>query len=276
MTAIWLNAAMLLLATGGFLALALASDKPGAALLGHKPATTQRRRGLRLLGWLLLALALVYGVTGWGQGVGWVTWLGWLTVAGAGLVFAFPYWERARSATPARERRKAAHVPLLPPLRSRPLRAVVLAAVIIAPLAYLAAVALSPEQPVRRADAIAGQAGPWRFTVAEYDRRVPRILLGDFPTKSYQIRFCNACDDQIRAAYLKVNKPRSLRGAGIVFDAERWNRFVEIQLPNSTGPDSEIWLTVEGKDGSLHHASFPIRQISPATADWLQDRRQEP
>lgn len=275
MTAIWLNAAMLLSSTGGFLALALASEKPGAALMGHQPAPAQRW-GLRLLGWPLLALALALGVIGWGPGVGGVTWLGWLAAAGAGLVFALPYWERARAAPPARERRAAAPVPLLPPLRARPLRAAVLAAVILAPPAYLAAVALSHEQPVRRADAITGQAGPWRFTIAEYDRRVPRILLGDFPTKSYQIRFCDACDDQIRAAYLKVNKPRSLRGAGLVFDAERWNRFVEIQLPNSTGPDSEIWLTVEGKDGSLHHASFPIRRISPATADWLQDRRQEP
>ncbi|MFQ6755835.1 DUF3325 domain-containing protein [Cereibacter sphaeroides] len=275
MTAIWLNAAMLLASTGGFLALALASEKPGAALLGQKPAPA-RRWGLRLLGWPLLALALVEGTVGWGPSVGWVTWLGWLTVAGAGLVFAFPYWERARAAAPARERRAAAPVPLLPPLRARPLRAAVLAAVVIAPPAYLAAVALSHEQPVLRADAIAGQAGPWRFTLAEADRGVPRILLGDFPTKSYQIRFCDTCDDQIRAAYLKVNKPRSLRGAGLVFGSDRWNRSVEIQLPNSTGPDSEIWLTVEGKDGSLHHASFPIRQISPATADWLQHRRQEP
>ncbi|WP_232017831.1 DUF3325 domain-containing protein [Cereibacter sphaeroides] len=102
MTAIWLDAAMLLSATGGFLALALASDKPGAALLGQKPAPA-RRWGLRLLGWPLLALALVEGTAGWGPSVGWVTWLGWLTVAGVGLVFAFPYWERARAAAAARD-----------------------------------------------------------------------------------------------------------------------------------------------------------------------------
>ncbi|AZB65430.1 DUF3325 domain-containing protein [Cereibacter sphaeroides] len=118
MTAIWLDAAMLLSATGGFLALALASDKPGAALLGQKPAPA-RRWGLRLLGWPLLALALVEGTAGWGPSVGWVTWLGWLTVAGVGLVFAFPYWERARAAAAARERRAAAPVPQISRRRSK-------------------------------------------------------------------------------------------------------------------------------------------------------------
>lgn len=276
MTAIWMNAAMLILATGGFLALALASDKPGPALLGRKPAPRERRV-LHLAGWPLLALTLVCGILGWGQSVGWTTWFGWLTIAGAGLVFAFPYWERARARPDpkARPRKEAPAVPLSPPLRSRPARVIVLAALVIVPMVFLAVAALYPLQPVLRDDAIRGQAGPWSFTIAEYDRRPPRILLGDFPTKSFQIRFCDTCDDDIRAAYLKVNKPRSLRGAGIVFGSDRWSRFVEIQLPNSTRPDSELWLTVEGKDGSLHHASWPIRQIMPATAEWLQNRRQE-
>lgn len=274
MTAAWLNAAMLIASTSGFLALALASEKPGTALWGYRAGVRKRNR-LRLLGWPLLVVALTCGVIGWGQSVGWTTWFGWLTLAGAGLVFAFPYWERARAKSPSRARRGAAPVPLIAPLQSRLGRGGVATLLVAAPLAFVVAVALWPVQPVLRDDAIRGVAGPWSFTIAEYDRRVPRILLGDFPTKGFQIRFCDTCDDEIRAAYLKVNKPRSLRGAGIVFGSERWNRFVEIQLPNSTRPDSELWLTVEGKDGSLHYASWPMDQITPRTAVWLAERRQD-
>lgn len=276
MTAIWLNLAMMALATSGFVALALASDKPGTSLLGRKPAARERK-GLRAVGWPLLALALACGVMGWGQGVGWTTWVAWLTLTGSALVFVFPYWERAREKRDpkARPRKPAPAVPLSPPLRSLPARGLVMALLIAAPLVFLVAAALRPAQPVLREDAIHGQAGPWTFSIAEYDQRGPRLILREFPTKAFQIRFCEICDDEIRAAYLKVNKPRSLRAAGMAFGGDRWNRSVEITLPNSARPDSEIWLTVEGKDGSLHYASWPISRIAPATAVWLESWKQD-
>lgn len=277
MTAVLLNVAMMILAVGGFFALALASDRPGSEMIGRK-AKASERLGLRLTGWPLLVLALSCGIFGWGNGVGMTTWIAWLTLAGSALVFVFPVVERARERRDpkARPRRPAPPVPLSPPLRSMSGRALVLVLLIGAPLVFLGIAAFSPSQPVLREDAVQGQVGPWTFSLAEFERRAPKIMLGEHPTKTFQIRFCDACDDEIRSAYLKVNKPRSLRAAGMAFGSDRWNRSVEINLPNSTKPESEVWLTVEGKDGTLHYASWPVAELSPATANWLQGRKQDP
>ncbi len=94
----------------------------------------------------------------------------------------------------------------------------------------------------------------------------------DIPMKGYQVRFCETCDAEIRAAYLKVNKPRSLRGAGIVFNGARWDRQVDIQLPANTTADSELWLTVVGKDGAVHQAALRMDEVSPTTVSWFGQR----
>lgn len=274
MTGIWFDAGMLLLAGSGLAALALGSDKPGAALLGHK-ATARERLALRLAGWPLLALALLCGISGWGHGVGWVTWFGWLTVAGAGLVFAIPYWDGAR-ATPVanRPRKGAPPVPLIAPPQSRLLRGAGMTLLAGAPLAFVVTVAVWPVQPVWRADAIAGRVGPWTFTIAEDTPRAPQISPGEDTVKAFQIRFCDGCHSAIRAAYLTVGKPQALHDADAMTGADRRNRLIGIQLPDATRPDSEIWLTVEGKNGSLHQTSWPLARIAPATARWFAQRGQ--
>jgi hypothetical protein len=105
---------------------------------------------------------------------------------------------------------------------------------------------------------------------------VPDLVAMDIPMKSYQLRFCATCDEQIRAAYLKVNKPRSLRAAGIVLNGVRWDRSVDIQLPANTTPDSILRLTVVGKDGEVHQAQVPLADVSPATVAWFQQREETP
>jgi len=46
----------------------------------------------------------------------------------------------------------------------------------------------------------------------------------------------------------------------------------EVVVPPRASPDSELWLTVEGWDGSVHQASIPLAQASPDTRAWLEQR----
>ena len=144
------------------------------------------------------------------------------------------------------------------------------------PVVFLLALKATPIAPLLRADAFAGQVGPWSFRLAESSHNVPELVAMDIPMKSYQVRFCEDCDAQIRAAYLKVNKPRSLRAAGIVLNGARWNRNVDIQLPANTTADSMLWLTVVGKDGEMHQAAVRLANVSPATVAWFKQREDKP
>lgn len=83
----------LLLCYAGFTALCLAMDRHHVELLGRK-ASPRRRQGLRLGGWLLLALSLwpAVAVTEWGLGL--VQWCAMLMLSGALLVLLLPYRPR--------------------------------------------------------------------------------------------------------------------------------------------------------------------------------------
>ena len=267
--------AILLISLAGFAALALATERHAEHLLGRLPAP-QWRLLARAIGWALLAIALALGIGAMGTGVGITLWLGWLSIAALALVFAFPKWpwqpQQRAAARPARAA-PAAALPPAPPRLRRWLAAALLAAV---PVVFLLALKATPIAPLLRADAFAGQVGPWSFRLAESNHNVPDLVAMDIPMKSYQVRFCEDCDAQIRAAYLKVNKPRSLRAAGIVLNGARWNRTVDIQLPANTTADSMLWLTVVGKDGEMHQAAVRLADVSPATVAWFKQREDKP
>lgn len=272
-----IHLAILLISLAGFAALALATERHAEHLLGRLPAP-QWRLLARVIGWVLLVIALALGIASMGTGVGITLWLGWLSIAALALVFAFPKWpwrpkERVKPARPARAAQAGAALPPAPPRARRRAAAVLLVAV---PVVFLLALKATPIAPLLRADAFAGQVGPWSFRLAESSHNVPELVAMDIPMKSYQVRFCEDCDAQIRAAYLKVNKPRSLRAAGIVLNGARWNRNVDIQLPANTTADSMLWLTVVGKDGEMHQAAVRLADVSPATVAWFKQREDKP
>ncbi len=272
-----IHLAILLISLAGFAALALATERHAEHLLGRLPAP-QWRLLARVIGWVLLVIALALGIASMGTGVGITLWLGWLSIAALALVFAFPKWpwrpkERVKPARPARAAQAGAALPPAPPRARRRAAAVLLVAV---PVVFLLALKATPIAPLLRADAFAGQVGPWSFRLAESSHNVPDLVAMDIPMKSYQVRFCEDCDAQIRAAYLKVNKPRSLRAAGIVLNGARWNRNVDIQLPANTTADSMLWLTVVGKDGEMHQTPVRLADVSPATVAWFKQREDKP
>ncbi|TBU96577.1 DUF3325 domain-containing protein [Stutzerimonas kirkiae] len=275
---IW-HLGIFLFSLAGFAALALAMERHCKHLLRRSlpppwPAL------LYWSGWALLAVALALALLAppWRWSMGLVVWLGWLSLAAAGLAFYFPWWPWQPPA--AAVSRKGANARVKPvatgpaaPARGG-LRSVIRLATSVAlvglPLATLALIASTPEKPLLRADAVRGKVGPWDFTFAEADDKLPTLAAFGTHMKLYQVRFCDACDQEIRNAYLRLRKPRSRRGAGIVFDGSHWNREVEINLPRNTRADDELWLTVEGKDGSVHQASIPLAAASPAFSTWLR------
>jgi hypothetical protein len=43
-----------------------------------------------------------------------------------------------------------------------------------------------------------------------------------------------------------------------------------VPVPLKTSPDAELWVTMEGWDGSMHQGSVPLSKASPSTVAWLQ------
>lgn len=69
-------------------------DRHHAQVWG-RDAPVSARWGLRTVGWLLLALALVPCVAAWGATVGVVVWLGFLSAAALLLAWLLPYAPRS-------------------------------------------------------------------------------------------------------------------------------------------------------------------------------------
>jgi hypothetical protein len=82
-----------LLCYGGFTALCLSMDRHHGELLGRKPSAL-RRQGMRIGGWLLLALSLWAAVSAAGWGVGLVQWFAVLMLSALLLVLLLPYRPR--------------------------------------------------------------------------------------------------------------------------------------------------------------------------------------
>ena len=87
------SASAWLLCYAGMAALCLAMDRHHAQVWG-RDATPAARWGLRSIGWVLLAAALVPCVLGWGGSVGTVVWLGFLSAGALCVVGCLSYAPR--------------------------------------------------------------------------------------------------------------------------------------------------------------------------------------
>ncbi len=264
----------LVLALSAFAALALATERHAKHLLRFLPAP-RWRLAARVLGWVLLGLALVCAMRGLATpGIGIALALGWMAIAALAMVFGLPKWpwQPPVKATPARAPRAKGGAGPEEALRV-PRRWIGWGLLGVTAAVFSVALLRVETKPLHRADAIRGQIGPWAFRFAEADRDTPEIADMQVPLKAYRLRFCETCDTEIMQAYLKVNRPRALRAAGMAFDGSRWDRSVEIQLPANLTASSELWLTVVGKDGSVHQTRWPMRTVSPTTVDWFEQQR---
>ncbi|MCB5190922.1 DUF3325 domain-containing protein [Methylobacillus arboreus] len=262
--------AVLLLTLGGFAALAVSMEKHGRQLTG-RDLPEKKRRLVYWLGWVLLALALAVGVGGWHWNIGPVVLVGWLSVAGMALAFTMPWWPLQ----PKLAARKEKPLPQVPDsVLPWPVRSLLILGLVALPAWYVGNAWKMSEHAVLRDDAVHGQIGPWKFVIVEEDQGPPEFVAGGTPIKEFHLRFCEECDREIRAAYLKIRKPRSLRAAGLAFSGTRWTREVAIYIPPAATLEDQIWLTVESKAGEVYHQAFDIERLSPALAKFIKERRQ--
>jgi hypothetical protein len=80
----------------------------------------------------------------------------------------------------------------------------------------------------------------------------------------------------VKATYLRIGKPRSLRAAGVIFSGPAYSMDTSLVIPQRTAPDAQIWITMEGWDGAVYQAALPLAQASPATVAWLTEKAKAP
>ncbi|VFR16518.1 FIG139991: Putative thiamine pyrophosphate-requiring enzyme [plant metagenome] len=112
------------------------------------------------------------------------------------------------------------------------------------------------------------QVGPWKMQMAEFEVGAPKSDPAG-RVKTFTMALCQGCENEVRAVYLRVGKPRSLRAAGAIFFGGPHRAFATVPIPARTKPDDELWLTAEGWDGSMHQAPWPLSAASPTTVAWL-------
>lgn len=115
--------------------------------------------------------------------------------------------------------------------------------------------------------------GPWSIRLAEFRAGPPEL---DGPAgymKSFNGALCAECASQVKATYLRIGKPRSLRAAGGIFFGTAHRMGATVPLPARTKPDAELWITMEGWDGSVYQAAVPLEQASPSTVAWLKKQQ---
>jgi hypothetical protein len=86
--------------------------------------------------------------------------------------------------------------------------------------------------------------------------------------KAFTLRFAEDAQPEIRAAYLRARQPRLLRTAGIAFEGNPL-RTANIVIPPAFKAEEQLWLTVEGRNGEVHHAALEVDRLSPALARFL-------
>ncbi|MDN4546603.1 thiamine pyrophosphate-binding protein [Pseudomonas sp. C32] len=119
------------------------------------------------------------------------------------------------------------------------------------------------------------QVGPWSLRLAELRNEAP-LNSPSGHMKNFNAALCDACIDQVKATYLRIGKPRSLRAAGVIFFGTPYRMSAQLPVPDKTKTDAQLWITMEGWDGSMHQASIPLNQASPATVAWLSKQGGKP
>ncbi|MDR1646815.1 MAG: DUF3325 domain-containing protein, partial [Zoogloeaceae bacterium] len=279
----------LALCLAGFFFLIFANEREGRRLL-HRPASRRERRLCAAAGSVLLFLALWVCIQEWRGSFGSVVWFGWLTVAALALIFGLAGSgdgrQRTGKASGASRRGEGVDchgaaargnpeggsarfaVSGKTAAASRLKRGLLWGAFVLLPCLFLLSAWRVDPWAVLREEVVQGKAGPWAFTLAEVEPAAPTVGGAGVAMKAFELRFADDALPEIRAAYLRARKPRSLKAAGMAFEGN-FLRTAKIIIPPAFLAEEGIWLTVEGRNGEVHHAAVDVARLSPALARFL-------
>ncbi|MDE1165508.1 MAG: thiamine pyrophosphate-binding protein [Pseudomonas sp.] len=116
------------------------------------------------------------------------------------------------------------------------------------------------------------QVGPWSLTLADFRNLPPEFEGDEGYLTTFKAALCSACIEPIKATFLRVGEPASLLDAGVALAGSPYGQTAEVPIPDTAKADDDLWITMEGWDGSVHSAHLPLRQAAPATAAWLERR----
>lgn len=116
-------------------------------------------------------------------------------------------------------------------------------------------------------------AGPWQVRLAEWKIEPPYLEGKAGYMKTFAVALEQADVTVIKAVYLRIGKPRGLRTAGALAYGSPYRLQVAVPIPDATTADAELWLTLEGWDGSVHQTRIPLAVVSPTTASFVASRQ---
>ncbi|MBQ0741793.1 MAG: thiamine pyrophosphate-binding protein [Pseudomonas sp.] len=116
------------------------------------------------------------------------------------------------------------------------------------------------------------QVGPWSLRLAEFRELPPHLEGPSGYMKAFNAALCEECISQVKATYLRMGKPRSLRAAGALFFGTPYRMGANLPVAEDTPTDAQLWITMEGWDGSVHQAPVELATASPVTLAWLEEK----
>lgn len=147
-------------------------------------------------------------------------------------------------------------------------------ALVLLPLGVAYSLFTLQKHPLVSENTIKDKIGEFEFVLAEHISGKGFVTIQGMPMQTFHLRFCQECDLKIKYVYLRVNKPRNLSNAGIVFDSPYWDRTSTIQL-NNLNEKSELWLTVIAQNGEVYQKSYSVKENFPKTLEWLEKYKME-
>ncbi|MBK1663803.1 hypothetical protein CKO38_04050 [Rhodospirillum rubrum] len=108
--------------------------------------------------------------------------------------------------------------------------------------------------------------GPWRVAVSAMpglpepgaDGALRRFIL---------VKIVEGDVDTIRGSFLRIGKPRNIRTLGALAYGNPHFAMAQVPVPEGLTGKEELWLTIEGWDGTLHQTSWPLAAVTGQGAD---------
>lgn len=261
---------VIFLAIIGFLFLAMGSKKEGLVLL-NREILAKEKVLFKSFGWAFLVITFFVCVYLWYFSYGMFLYFGVLILASLIVIVFIGFLASKKEPISEKKSYKVEKESLE---KFNFWKIIVSIVLILLPLGVAYSLFTLPKHPLVSENAIKDKIGEFEFVLAEYRSGEGFVTPQGVPMQTYHLRFCDECDLKIKYAYLKINKPRNLNNAGIVFDAPYWDRTSTIQI-NNLNEKSELYLTVVSSNGEIYQKSWNIKEVFPQTLKWLKKNKME-